>query len=290
MLCINVCEFFNVDIQKNITEKFMNYLVYDKKDYIYRIYIGSYFCSQYFIKFNGINELLSYCILNNIKITLVIPVFSQKDLEYGKVRIKEICKKAGRIIDEITVNDIGMLHYITNEYSNYKINFGRLFFKAPRDCRVPDYTERITESGSLSNIHLPFWKKYHINYAELDPTNKIIDLSFLKNDEILIALHMPFCYMTTGNICKFASIHKDAEQKFRPNTLCQMECMHIKDSYSGHIQQTDCDPLLERYGRTVFFKSSGAGIVGKDLSRKIYFAIEEWRKFIYEDTCSGEQF
>lgn len=60
--------------------------------------------------------------------TLVIPVFSEKDLEKGKKLLTELMDTYGDLIDEITVNDIGMLAYVKKLFDK-KINLGRLFLK-----------------------------------------------------------------------------------------------------------------------------------------------------------------
>lgn len=286
MFCLNLCDFFYIDIksEKNID----NYLVtleamLQKK--INRIYFGSYFCDLYFLKFKAYYELIQYCKSKNIQITLVLPVFSQNMLEIGKKRILEVCRYAETVIDEITVNDLGMLNFISKHY-NHKINLGRLFFKNPRDCRVPEYIRCEVTPGLLSELNGAFFGKYTINCVELDPTNQILNVSELAKTNIKLVLHSPYCYMTTGKICKFASIHQHIEKKFRPNVNCRMECMHITDTYSGHIVPTDCDPIIYRLGRTLYFENGRVETNGKCFDRLLYFPVKEWRKILYESFSS----
>ncbi|MCD7951290.1 MAG: hypothetical protein LUG12_13735 [Erysipelotrichaceae bacterium] len=285
MYCINMCDIFHMTvINENQFASFMNYLIEIMPKKPNRIYMGSYFCSQYFLRFNGYLQIIEYCQNNNLHITLVIPILSQKDLKTGKKRIENICQQAGNVIDEITVNDIGMLKYFQNK--NYQVNLGRLFFKTPRDCRVSDYTNATIVPELVSNLNLEFWQKENLNDIELDPTNKSIDISILKENTLSVGLHIPYCYMTTGNICKFASIHKDIEYKFRANATCRLECMHIYEAYNGHNNLDEINPTIERYGRTLFFKNEQINVIGNDISKYIYFPIKEWRNYLYENTSS----
>lgn len=43
-----------------------------------RLYIGSYFCANYFIKCNKYNMLHKYVKITRLKITLVVPILYQK--------------------------------------------------------------------------------------------------------------------------------------------------------------------------------------------------------------------
>lgn len=287
MFCINLCDIFSMNAREEYIEMSIAKIENMTKKKIKRIYLGSYFCDRFFLNFKGYHDLLQYCKVKKIHATLVVPVFSQNTLCKGKKRISEICECLEGVIDEVTVNDLGMLCHIKN-LNKYRVNLGRLFFKNPRDCRVPEYTDSIISPGFLSKLNQEIWKKQLINCIELDPTNRILDVSEIKSLDVEIALHSPFCYMTTGKICKFASIHKDIDKKFRPNVNCQMECMSISDTYTGHVVPTNCDPIIYRIGRTLLFENNESEIVGKNLERLIYFPVKEWREWIYEDIGSGK--
>lgn len=287
MFCVNLCEIYNSDfLTGSNLALFLNYLSSNKQP-IERIYFGSSFCSQYFLQFSGYEQIFSFCAQNGIHVTLTLPVFTEKDLDAGKKKINEICEVGKKNIDEITVNDVGMLYYMQSK-SQYCINLGRLFFKDPRDCRVPDYTKKAISPMLLSHLTDEYWKSIRFNLVELDPTNTTLNTVCLEKTDIDIGIHLPYCYMTTGNICKFASIHRDVKRKFRPNSKCSMECIHISDTYSGHIMQTDCDPVLQRFGRTLYFKKDSVKFIGKNASRVIFFPIDEWRKFIDENSGSSK--
>ena len=288
MFCLNICEIFTSDwIEKEYLE-----IIYKRfcqvHGIIKRIYIGSSFCSQYFMKFSGYEKLLDFCRNEHISVTLVLPVFSQKNIDNGKQKVNEIIRCSCGTVDEITVNDLGALWWV---HSNYDIqtNLGRLFNKDSRDCRVPEYGKLGIQPFFLTNIGEDYWSNFNISGVELDPTNRIIDISGIDDIDIEIGLHMPYCYTTTGNICKFASIHRNIDQKFRPNLPCFMECMHITDTYSGHINQTDCDPALFRFGRALYYKVNDlTEIKTKKTTRIIFFPIDEWMVIRNENLGSLE--
>lgn len=288
MFCLNLCEILTDDwIERKYFEKLFN-LLSQEKDLIERIYIGSSFCSQYYIRFSGYDKLLDFCMEENIPVTLVLPVFSEKDLNVGKRKTNEIIYYSQGIVDEITVNDVGALWWIQNSY-NICINIGRLFFKDPRDCRIPEYCDKEIQPSFLTHFSDDYWNCFNISGIELDPTNRIIDISCINSNNFEVGLHMPYCYMTTGNICKFASIHKSIEQKFRPNQPCTMECMHINDVYTGHVNQTNCDPVLYRFGRTLYYKVDYPVVFSVNRPvRVIYFPIDEWRNMRNENIDSPE--
>ena len=95
-----------------------------------RLYIGSNFCSQYFLRQPDQvwREAFSLCRREGIPATLVVPVFSQKDLAEACRRIDELVGANRGVVDEITVNDVGMVAYCLDRYG-LPLNAGRLFSK-----------------------------------------------------------------------------------------------------------------------------------------------------------------
>lgn len=288
MFCLNLCELLDGNITRKITfEEVFSYFEKNEDTIIERIYVGSSFCSQYFLHFSGYKELFQYCKSRQIHVTITVPVISEKDLENGKKKISCLYKEGEEIVDEFTVNDIGMLYYIQNNY-NKNINLGRLFFKDPRDCRIPSYINSTVAPAMLSYLGNLQYHATHVTGIELDSISKQLNLTQVEYKNISISIHAPLCYMTTGNICKFASIHYQPDKKYRPNMHCQMECLHVMDFYSDHVQQTDCDTVLIRIGRTLYFENDIPRTIGHSFQRIIYFPIKEWRRFNFENFGTGK--
>lgn len=275
MFCLNLCEVLNNALLCNGRfEQTIEKVIRDNQigEPLERIYGGSSFCSQYFLHTNCWDKIIKYCRENEWKFTLTLPVFSQKDLCLAKDRIHDILEKGKDIADEVTVNDLGMLKYISETY-DVRINLGRLFFKDSRDVRVRAYHEGEISPNLLSCRSYFTEGNDKIKGIELDPVTRYIDLSKADLEGIALGVHSPFCYMTTGNICKFASIHKDVEKKFRPNAQCHLECFGIYEHYSEKFQGKYAD--LIRFGRTVYYYNNACRIAGKKIERKIFFPVLE---------------
>ncbi|MGN1345009.1 MAG: hypothetical protein ACI4U3_10525, partial [Traorella sp.] len=127
MFCLNLCEIFTSNwIEEKCFEKLYTSFC-KEKGLIKRIYIGSSFCSQYYLKFTGYEKLLTFCKNEKIAVTLVLPLFSEKDITFAHQKTNEILDFSHGIVDEVTVNDVGSLGWI-HQRENIHINLGRLFF------------------------------------------------------------------------------------------------------------------------------------------------------------------
>lgn len=287
MFCLNVCEIFRKELLEGKRLEVLAELARKESGHeeeeLSRIYGGSSFCSQYFLHINGWKELIQHCQENGWKMTLTVPVFTQKDLDTAKERIHQVLQEGEGVIDEITVNDVGMLRYLFSQYP-HKLNLGRLFFKDPRDARVRGYSDGSMTPAWLSSVEYMRKglgiEKEKIGGIELDWMSHEVNLSGCKLDGLNLGVHGPFCYMSTGNICKFASIPKPLEKKFRPNAQCGMECAKISEKYREDFGGKTVDIL--RYGRTIYYYEDDSRIIGKETDREIYFPVVEIKEVTKE--------
>ena len=227
-----------------------------------RLYIGSNFCSQYFLRQPDQvwREAFSFCRREGIPATLVVPVFSQKDLAEARRRIDELVGANRGVVDEITVNDVGMVAYCLDRYG-LPLNAGRLFSKEPRDPRYAELFEDIVVSlgGRVSEerhaVGVPalvteLFRQGELQGLELDPTHAALDLSELRGymPHLEVGVHMPYCYMSTGSICELAGIGRPVREKFRPNAPCKLECARCAIGYGLPF-----GARLLKLGRAVYF-------------------------------------
>ena len=101
-LCLNLCEVLNASMLKEERLERIISLVMRRnaaEEPLTRIYAGSSFCSQYFLHINWWEPLLAVCREHRWKMTLTLPVFSQKDLKKGKERIGDILVSGADVID-----------------------------------------------------------------------------------------------------------------------------------------------------------------------------------------------
>lgn len=273
MRCLNCCDILSVLLTKK-NETLLGIL---KKEAFDRIYIGSYFCSRLFLDHINFEKLFVAINDTVIPVTLVLPVVSERDLDEIKKRIGKIIEKYDRI-DEITVNDLGMAGYIFENYPLIKMNLGRLFFKDQRDVRNSDYFNFVGNVSALSDFEW-FSARYKVNAVEIDCTNKQLDLHKY-DDSFETCLHTPYTYVSTGNICKFASISKDIQHKFRANDYCKNECSSIFEIYQADLSSKCPNANHFRIGRTIYSKMPHYDTVG--FNREIYVPYDEFVKGEYK--------
>ncbi len=265
--CLNLAEVMNGIYEKDGTLliAFKDILKESGYTRFSRIYIGSSFCTPYFLHLNEalIKALCLLCEKERIKYTLVVPMFTQRYLEQGKQLIQKIVELSNGYLDEITVNDYGMMEYI---HSNYKqrINLGRLFAKDYREKRYGIYFSMTIKPKIFNSIMKEFVRRYQIYGLELDLTSQKIDLEEAF-ENLVVGFHYPYCYQTVGNICEIGSTNLPLEQKFRANHKCEMECehqiIHYEAAEGGHYI---------KHGRAVFFENKDCEIIHGNEIRLIY--------------------
>ncbi len=268
--CLNLCEILPYLLKK---KKILEILLDAEKVAQFktceRIYVGSSFCGKYFNQQSDLDlkEVFGLCKEKNIKVTLVIPTFSEGDLELGKKRLSQIVEYGADDVDEITVNDYGMLFYVRENYGQV-INLGRLFMKDYRDPRYDDYFQIPWKPKMFTNHLRTIIKDYKIGSVEMDITHKNMNYTEVP-DDIILGLHVPYCYQTVGRICEYASISKDIVNKFRVNDVCEGNCTE------SFVKYMEPDENLEyiRYGRTIYYKHPGYELSGLDKYRLIYFPL-----------------
>lgn len=250
---------------------------------IERIAVGSNFCSRYFLNIGYYESVFAACKQRGLLSTLVIPIPSQSHLDQVKdmfLRLRE-----GGPIDEITVNDIGMLiHCLANASDcRCKINMGRMFFKEPRDVRLLQSEAKIYNP----ELELGWVERQGIlpksSIIEVDAVSRRLDLDVGLEGRVKVGLHRPYCYVSTGNYCKFGSIGRSLDHKFRLAGDCRQECLDIYEEHSWHDSENNREATLFRYGKTVYLKRAEVEFVGAAPDRIIYWPIDEWRSFSNEN-------
>lgn len=278
--CLNLCEVLqHIAGDGDIYEKMNQVMRMGELTKCERIYFGSYFCGQYFVHLpkSQVEKLLDFCKQHQIKLTLVVPILTQKHLNKGKEKIEELLRLFGKLLDEITINDYGMLSYLNEKYNldkggrerqHFKLNIGRLLLKDYRDPRYTEYFNLSLKPRSFTNYMQEVIKNYKIHCLEFDPTHAVIDFSECP-EGVLIGLHTPYCYETVGQICQMAGIHQPIDKKFRPNEVCQKECEKEQIHYFSEGGYT-----WIKHGRTVYFKNLECQVRGIEQIRSIYSPLE----------------
>lgn len=274
--CLNLCDISNnsESLKKISKNAITNYE---------RVYLGSYFCAQFFLNIHNdfIKNVISLYGKNNIKITLVIPIFSQSNLINGKEKIKTLLDEnyLGEnkgVIDEITVNDWAMIKYLYEIDKNININIGRLLLKDYREPRYKEYFNIPYCPKFFNRYTKELVEKNRIKGIEFDETHSTLDFKNMFQG-ITVAVHQPYTYMTTGRICEYASVDKEISKKFRANCNCSTQCLNsvitykINDTDNSHIKKID----WIRLGKTVLFKNKGCKLNNIKSFRVIHLPVSD---------------
>ncbi len=276
--CLNLCDLIQFSkkdskLIEGIIEKFQPK----------RIYIGSYFCCNYFLKvIENISAIVDICNNKNIMISLVVPIITQQFLKSVKKILQRLSIKYINVIDEVVLNDYSLIDWVKNNVP-FDIALGRLFMKDPRDQRI-EGGRGISDTPLFVNSQiLELIPKYNVLNIELEQIYSSIHLECIPSN-VSVAVHTPFCYQTTGQICLYASIKKPLKNKFRANTCCKFECNKM------HTIYTTDDGSYLRYGKAVYYKIEESLIKtnSKTTLRKLYWAFNELEDE-YENISSIEE-
>lgn len=202
-----------------------------------RLYLGSYFCENYFFK---LSQTIKYFKSMNTKIVIVVPIFSDENLKKGLKEINFIIESLGKDLDYFVINDIGLLNYFLKEYPNINVCLGRLMLKKTRDIRYIEDNE--FDDVILLNRIFP----KQVIGIESDGI-KVINPS----KQITVFYHNTYHYISCTRYCFFASLHN--KNKFRINSNCCLECNYLLfESRLGNSNATKTD-LFYRLGKGVYF-------------------------------------
>lgn len=242
-----------------------------QQDRFCRIYIGSYYCANYFlIEAKDLEKLLEYAQNNEKKITLVVPIASQKNLERVKKQVEDWLDRWS-VIDEVTVNDIGMYEWLHKNYG-VRINLGRLMFKDTRDF----YQDTIHDEIEQPKIwNEPFMRLVddRVRSVECDCIYDVIDAKVLPH-HVALGVHYPYMYISTSHICLFAGIRKEKNKICRPSAECGMQCMNGYTVYGV----AEKDFVLYRVGKSVLASALNTKVNNVESIRIIYFPLSLWNK------------
>lgn len=265
--CLNLCDIFTALLYEyECVENLMSAAEDAKKVGYDRICLGAYFCDDYFIR--NIRGMFAstypYCRKNNIRITLTLPVFSESFLNNGIRLIDELLTQYRDVIDEVTVNDVGMLRYISGR-GNVNINHGRLLQKYSRDIRHANYSK-----GCF---------KYYGYSDEYESLAETIEFDVCAETmEIHIggkraAIHRNCSYATMGRNCQFAGLNRSVWEKFDLSSPCGEVCSRFFLNYVDQEGHTFC-----QVGKAVFFEVSANTIRTDSEVRFIDFPLYLWKQ------------
>lgn len=207
-----------------------------------RIYIGSTFCERYFIHTPSVLWMDAYHLAHGagIKVSLVVPIAGQAHLQKLKEKMEWLFDLFQEDLDEVVLNDYGMLAWIGKNHPNYSLWLGRMLVK---DTRDPRYTMEHNECKLLENMSSGRLYGFDITGIELDAFEPF---AAAPNGDIILGVHLPYGYISAGRLCEIGSIGKETKNKFRLTADCSRQCVH-----TWLLFENDGVELL-KYGRAVY--------------------------------------
>lgn len=291
-LCVSLCEATPPDATADDLEALMAGACADAGfPYCERIYVGSYFCDDYFCALgsglpggtlhgsgpssnnlhgSGFHDAMrELCLRHGLRATLVVPIFGQTLLEEGERAIAETMERFGDVYDEIVANDVASFLNLDARFGK-RMGIGRLFSKEPRDVRIETMMERHATpelSAEAMECAAAVKRNGTAPVVELDPVAAVVDASRILEEApgATIAVHLPLCYATTGRNCTVASTDLPIEEKFRPGRRCALECLDTRQRW-----RTGEGASYLKHGRTFFFENPSCAIAGTPAWRIIY--------------------
>ena len=235
-----------------------------------RVYAGSYFCENYFCALGDAFHMAvrDVCARYEMGATLVIPIIGQAFLEMAENRIEDVLERFGDVYDEVVVNDVATFMWLSG-LTGKRLGLGRLFSKGLRDARYPELFET-TSRPELSPEALACLQSRSVVHplVEVDPTSAVVDVSALGDVEV--AMHLPYCYATTGRNCSLASSEEPDSEKFRLGRECRLQCLSVVQG--SRVEQGF---RYVKHGRTHYYPNPACRIAGADRWRIVYAASDD---------------
>ena len=160
-----------------------------------------------------------------------------------------------------------------------RLGLGRLFSKELRDARYPERFDTVGYPRISAEALACLGLQRDLGVAgaplvEVDPTNGVVDVSGIvsawPDAPVEIAIHLPFCYATTGRNCSVTSVYESDEEKFRLGRRCSRHCLRMAQG-----SRTDEGIRYVKHGRTYYFENPSCRIAGADSWRIVYAAAHE---------------
>lgn len=232
-------------------------------DGIDRLYAGSSFCAAAFGHSAGRSALASLaraCEALHVPCTLTVPAATEIELPALK-RSMENALALCPAIDEVTVNDYGMLDWMANRTA-LRLNIGRLFSRDLRDPRYeggfPDCYRPALIPEALEAI---MGEYSQVGGIELDPAGLTVDISAAPA-LATVAVHVPYLFATTGKHCSVAPARPGGVPA-SSGDACAQECCGSMVTHCL-FPQVQGDAPAEGGGQM------GDGVVGEG-ARELYY-------------------
>lgn len=186
-----------------------------------RLYVGNEFCHRLLPEDKELFKSLAHVSKSKTRITLVLPQVNEEGLSRVMQLIK--CAKKIKAVDEIVVNDLGIMRYLTKRYPHQTIIAGRLLNK----FYCPWQDEGQFKTWRISGVEYDYLRE------SFSAMRKHSDLplikkggEFIQKKGLRIHMHYPYTVVHVTRHCSLANVFKNDD----PNPgikSCNRECLAI---------------------------------------------------------------
>lgn len=277
-LCINLCETTQPDASANQLEEIIARTCREAGFPVCeRLYAGSYFCENYFCALTDSfhESMRAFCNRYELKATLVVPIIGQAFLDRAWARLNEVLERFDDVYDEVVVNDVASYLELASQ-TDKRVGLGRLFVKEQRDARIARLMTGVATPTLSAEAMECIEASQTRPLLEIDPMADTVDASALLEScpEAEVAIHLPYCYATTGRNCGPASIDEPVDQKFILGHDCSRHCLRMRQGYLA-----DGKTYYVKHGRAFYYSNPGCKIAGARTWRIVYAAAHETMDF-----------
>lgn len=206
-----------------------------------RIYFGNEICPRLFPNRKEVDTVLKFTKDKKLRITLLTSWVDSETLDPIRKMIKYIINK--KALDEVVVNDYGIMHHFNKQYSHCRIVLGRAITSSVYGY-FPDN----------------FFYKMGIRRVECNDIEKV---KILSRDcfDLKISYYHPYSIISTSRYCPVADITQNKLEN-HGITKCSKEC--VKMGKLKLYNSVFTKPAILK-GNTQFIKN---GVSLKSLNRK----------------------
>jgi hypothetical protein len=249
----------------------------DFPDKVEHLYVGEEFCDRRLPGTDELERFVCYLKKNSpgIKVTFVTPLIT--DFCFGRLKDILLFFSENRFVEEIVINDYGVLKFIKDNYDCFSLVCGRvLFSKALPQGELFKHglsfnSNKVSFNNkarqSLNITFLNFLKGKGINRIECNNINDILKYGWqLKDSGFKVSLYYPFSYSAVTRYCYYNTSNKS---NLRYGILpCLKQC---RDKYV-ELKDRGKDFTFSLFGTSLVFQDERSSqICQKYYDRLIYF-------------------
>jgi hypothetical protein len=224
-----------------------------------RFYIGNEFCSNLFPPKQLLLDIIHKLEKEKIAWTIVFPFIREDNLDFFCSILETLHKVKTQNKHELVINDFGILAYINNKYSSFKLVLGRLLNKRNKDPKYPWKWKNISNGRPFqeNNLSCPHYKDFLsneclISRVEYDSTNNLFAPSSFKS-----SLHFPYYQTNTSQYCP---LHSECTKFDRTDQGIISSCPHFCDDifymFPKHINSIGKGNTIYAFNKEIFEKPS----------------------------------